>query len=281
MEPGLGRGSARVIPVVAAENFWGSIAAQLGGRHARVVSVVVNPNTDPHSYEPTAADARSIALARLVVENGIGYDPWMDRLLAADNGNRTVLNVGTLLGVPAGGNPHRWYDPLDVRAIVRRLAAAYGSLDPAYRRYFSRRAALFLSSGLHRYFSLIAKIRSAYGGTPVGASESIFAMLAPALGLRLVTPPSFLRAISEGTEVSAADKQTIDRQIDDHEIEIYVYNRQNVTPDVQAQLADAKARHIPTATITETLTPASASYQSWQTAQLRGIRAALARAAGH
>ena len=114
---------------------------------------------------------------------------------------------------------------------------------------------------------------------PVGASESIFAMVAPALGVNLITPPTFLRAISEGTEVSAADKETIDTQIKSHEIKIYVYNSQNVTPDVQAQLREVKAEHIPYATITETLVPASATYQAWQTRQLRGIEAALARAA--
>src|SRR6266851_4126874 len=114
-------GPGRVITVVAAENFWGSIARQLGGRHVHVVSIITNPNADPHSYEPTVADARTVALAGLVIENGIGYDPWMPRLLAADNGQQTVLDVGQALGAPAGGNPHRWYNPADVRVVVSRL----------------------------------------------------------------------------------------------------------------------------------------------------------------
>ena len=105
-------------------------------------------------------------------------------------------------------------------------------------------------------------------------------MLAPSLGLDLITPPSFLKAISEGTDVSAADKETIDDQIKDHRIKIYVYNSQNVTPDVQAQLQEVKAEHIPYATITETLQPAGATYEAWQTRQLLGIEAALARAGG-
>ena len=123
-------GSSRVIQVAAAENFWGSIAAQLGGRHVHVVSIITNPNTDPHSYEPTAVDARIIAGARLVIENGIGYDPWAARLLAADQGQQTVLNVGDALGVPDGGNPHRWYSPADVRAVIRLLAADYSQARP-------------------------------------------------------------------------------------------------------------------------------------------------------
>jgi zinc/manganese transport system substrate-binding protein len=99
----------RVVQITAAENFWGSIAKQLGGSHARVISIIANPNTDPHSYEPTAADARAVASARLAIENGVGYDPWMSRLLAADEGEHiSVLNVGAAVGAPADGNPHRW-----------------------------------------------------------------------------------------------------------------------------------------------------------------------------
>jgi zinc/manganese transport system substrate-binding protein len=271
----------RIIQVVAAENFWGSIAAQVGGRHVQVVSIVTSPNTDPHSYEPTAADARAIANAQVVIENGIGYDPWVPRLLSADQSGPVVLDVGSLLGIALGGNPHRWYDPADVRAVIGRLAADFSKVDPADSGYFSAMAAHFSTVTLRTYDSLIGSIRARYGGTPVGASESIFAMLAPALGLRLITPPSFLTAISEGTEVSAADKLTIDHQIAHHLLKIYVYNSQNVTPDVQAQLALVRAMGIPTATITETLVPPAARYQDWQVSELRGIEAALARATGH
>jgi zinc/manganese transport system substrate-binding protein len=271
-------GGGRVIQVVAAENFWGSIASQLGGRHARVTSIITNPSTDPHSYEPTAGDARAVALAGMVIENGVGYDPWAGRLLAADDGSLTVLDVGSVLGVPGDGNPHRWYNPADVQAIADRITADYRKLDPADRGYFTRLLHRFRTAGLRQYHALVAAIRARFAGTPVGASESIFAMLAPSLGLRLITPYSFLRAISEGTEVSAADKQTIDHQISGHLIEIYVYNSQNVTPDVRAQLAAARAAGIPVATITETLAPASATYQAWQVRQLRGIEAALVAA---
>jgi len=272
----------RVVQITAAENFWGSIAKQLGGSHARVISIIANPNTDPHSYEPTAADARAVASARLALENGVGYDPWMSRLLAADQGEHiSVLNVGAVVGAPADGNPHRWYNPSDVRTVIAKLTADLGKADPRDRRYFAKRETTLLTVGLRRYRSLIAMIRGTYGGTPVGASESIFAMLAPALGLRLITPGSFLKAITEGTEVSAADKQTIDTQIARHQIKIYVYNSQNVTPDVQAQLAAARAAHIPVASITETMTPPTGTYQAWQVRQLRDIAAALATAEGH
>jgi zinc/manganese transport system substrate-binding protein len=275
-----GAGSSRVIQVVAAENFWGSIAAQVGGRHARVVSIITSPTADPHVYEPTAADARTIVQSQLVIENGVGYDPWAARMLATSSG-QTVLDVGEVVGVPVGGNPHRWYNPADVQAVIATLVADFSRIDPADRAYFRAQAARFDHIALRRYHALISTIRSKYAGTPVGASESIFAMLAPALGLKLITPDSFLKAISEGTDVTAADKLTIDNQIRKHLIKIYIYNSQNITHDVQVQLAEAKAQHIPTATITETLVPPTSSYQAWQVRQLQGIEAALAKATGH
>jgi len=268
-----------VLQVVAAENFWGSIASQIGGTHVRVVSIITNPDTDPHDYEPTATDARTLASARLVVENGVGYDPWVKKFLAADSGNATLLSVGDVLGLADGANPHRWYNPADVLTVIGQLVRDFQKLDPADRAYFANRQVQFNSTALATYRTTLAAIRTKYAGTKVGASESIFAMLAPALGLDLITPPSFLKAISEGSDVSAGDKQTVDDQIKRHEIKIYVYNSQNVTPDVQAQLTEVKRLHIPYATITETLVPADATYQEWQTRQLLGIEAAL-RAAG-
>ncbi|MBF6557196.1 MAG: zinc ABC transporter substrate-binding protein [Acidimicrobiales bacterium] len=272
--------SGRVIQVAAAENFWGSIASQIGGVHAHVVSIITNPNTDPHVYEPTAGDARTLAGAQFVVENGIGYDPWVPKLLAADQTHATILNVGALLGVAVGGNPHRWYNPSDVQAVVQQMVADYQKLDPSDSAYFTQEETNFNTVALKQYDATLASIRAQYAGTPVGASESIFAMLAPALGLDLITPPAFLKAISEGTDVSVGDKEAIDSQIRNHQIKVYVYNSQNVTPDVQTQLTEVMAQHIPYATITESLQPVGSSYQAWQTKQLLGIQAALARASG-
>jgi zinc/manganese transport system substrate-binding protein len=269
---------AGAIRVVAAENFWGSIAAQVGGKDVTVTSIIDNPATDPHDYEPTPADARAIATADLVIVNGIGYDGWAGKLLAASPG-RKVIDIGTLVGAKSGDNPHRWYHPADVRTFVAAFTNDLKEIDPTVTQDLDRGRATFEGQRLHAYDALIADIRKKYSGTPVGASESIFSMLAPSLGLDLITPPTLLRAISEGTDVTAADKTTVDRQIATGQIKIYVYNSQNATPDVQAQLTACRAHGIPTATITETLSPATASYQQWQSSQLQGIEAALAKAA--
>ncbi|MGO8683800.1 MAG: metal ABC transporter solute-binding protein, Zn/Mn family [Thermoleophilia bacterium] len=270
------------VSVVAAENFWGSIAAQLGGDKVTVTSIITNPNTDPHSYEPTASDARTVAEANLLVVNGVGYDPWVTDLAAANpSSSRLTLNVGQLVGVAVGGNPHRWYSPPDVMQVVRQITADLQKLDPGNAAYFARSEQTFVNQTLAKYNTLIAEIRSKYAGTPIGASESIFAPLAQALGLRLITPPSFLAAISEGSGPTAADKATIDHQIQTHEIKVYVYNSQNATPDVQTQVKEAQAQGIPVTTITETLSPASATFEQWQVAELQRLQKALAKATGH
>jgi zinc/manganese transport system substrate-binding protein len=268
--------------VVAAENFWGSIASQLGGSKVDVQSIITNPDTDPHDYDPSAADARFISGAPVVIENGIGYDPWVSKLLAADGDppGRHVVNVGSVVGVADGGNPHRWYNPTDVHTVIAAITAAYKAADPADATYFAAQQESYETTGLAKYNSIINQIETTYAGTPVGASESIFAMIAPALGLNLLTPATFLRAISEGTDPTSADKTTIDNQIKTHAIKVYVYNSQNATPDVQAQVDEAKAAGIPVTTITETLSPASATFQDWQVAQLTALQAALKTGTG-
>jgi zinc/manganese transport system substrate-binding protein len=269
------------ITAVAAENFWGSIATQLGGSHVTVSSIVRNPDTDPHDYEPTPADGRTMAGARFAIVNGVGYDPWAPKLLAANpSADRVVLTVGQLVGIPDNGNPHRWYSPANVNQVINQITADYQKLDPADSAYFTQQRNTFQTKTLARYNSLIADIRAKYAGTPIGASESIVTPLAQGLGLRMLTPETFLDAISEGSDPTAADKQTIDQQIKTKQIKIYVYNSQNSTPDVQAQVAEAKAAGIPVTTVTETLAPASATFQSWQVSELQRIEAALHQATG-
>ena len=275
------RGGGGGLVVVAAENFWGSIAAQLGGGRPSVSSIIVNPDTDPHAYEPNARDARALAGAQLVIVNGLGYDAWADRLLAASPlSGRLVLNVGRALELGAGANPHQWYSPAHVQQIVDRISAAYERLDPADTSYFAQRRVTFLTAGLARYQALRREIRAEFAGAPVGYSESIFQPLGEDLGLRLMTPYSFAKAIAEGTDVTAQDKRLVDAQVSQRQIKVWIYNSQNVTPDVQRVNALVRAHNIPIVTVTETLAPASASFEQWQVAQLEALRAALRRATG-
>jgi zinc/manganese transport system substrate-binding protein len=273
--------AGRVIAVAASINAWGSILEQLGGSHVTATSIITNPDTDPHDYEPTPHDGTVIAGSRLFVENGIGYDSWAAKSLAASpDSSRLVINVGKLVHVPDGGNPHRWYSPTDVNTVADTITAGLKKLDPADASYFDTQRQTFATTGLGTYNRLIAEIQTKYAGTPVGASESIFAPLAQALKLDLVTPPSFLKAISEGTDPSPSDLSTINSQIAGKQIKVYVFNSQNATPDVAAQVKAAKAAGIPVSTVTETLSPANASFEQWQSAQLQALADALHRATG-
>jgi zinc/manganese transport system substrate-binding protein len=243
--------------------------------------VITNPATDPHDYEPSAVDARTFAGAQMAIVDGVGYDPWAPKLIAANPVNgRVVLTVGDLVGIKPGGNPHRWYSPANVQQVIAAIVRDYSKLDPKDADYFARQKAQLETKGLAPYKRLIATIKRRYHGVAVGASESIFSPLAQALGLRLVTPYSFLEAISEGTEPTAADKTTIDRQIAKREIKVWVLNSQNSTPDVARFTEAARKKHIPVTTITETLTPASATFEQWQVRQLRALEAALHEATG-
>jgi zinc/manganese transport system substrate-binding protein len=271
----------RTGPLIACAsiNAWGSILAQLGGSRVRTVSIVRSPATDPHDYEPTPADAKLIALAAVFVENGAGYDSWAARAVRADpEPNRQLVDVAELTGTARGGNPHRWYSPADVATVADAITAALVRADPADADYFDRQRQQFGRVGLADYHRLLVEIRARFAGTPVGASESIFGPLADALGLRVITPAGFLRAISQGTDPSTADKATIDAQLAEHRIRVYVLNSQNSTPDVAEQVRAARRAGIPVVDISETPSPAGVSFQDWQVRQLRSLQAALTEA---
>ena len=272
---------AEPVQVVAIENFWGSIATQVGGERVKVTSIITNPNTDPHDYEPKPTDARLIASARYVILNGAGYDPWGQKLLDANPvDGRKVLTVGELVGKREGDNPHLWYNPSYVMRVVDQVTADLKSLAPADAAYFDQQRTQLMTVGLKSYKDTISTIKQKYQGTAVGATENIFAYLTAPLGLKLIAPPKFMTAISEGDEPTVADKATFDKQVTQKQIKVLVYNRQNSTPDTEALQKKAQTAGIPIVPITETLEPATATFQDWQTGQLKALQQALAKSTG-
>jgi zinc/manganese transport system substrate-binding protein len=260
--------------VVASTSAWGSLAADLGGDLVDVTSIVSNPDADPHDYEPTADDARTITTAKYVIFNGVGYDEWARRVVDS-NGDKSqvVLDIGALVGANAGDNPHRWYFPDDVRKVVDRIVEDYKRLDPAKAAAFEQRKADFESQRFNRYTDAIASIRQNHAGVPVGASESLFIGIADATGLHLATPTSFVTAISEGIDPSVQDKSTVEDQIATNAIKVFVFNPQNSTPDIANLVAAAKAKQIPVVEFTETLV--GATFIDWQVTQLQRLADAL------
>jgi zinc/manganese transport system substrate-binding protein len=276
-----GASGGGTISVVAAENFWGSIVAQVGGNHVHVTNIITSPDTDPHSYEPTSADARAFAVTQYAVVNGAGYDVWAQKALDTNpSGGRKELDVGKLVGRKEGDNPHMWYSPAIVTRVADQITADFKSIDAADAGYFDQQNAAFKTQALKGYSDLIAAIKAKYAGTPVGATESIFEDLAPALGLNLLTPPSLMKAIAEGQDLTAEDKATMSSQIAGKQIKVLVFNSQNTTSDVNGYVSQARAGGIPIVAITETLSLAGASFQAWQVAQLQALQTALAQATG-
>jgi zinc/manganese transport system substrate-binding protein len=275
--PSTGASSRTTLQVIAGENFWGSIAAQLGGSHASVTSIVTNPSTDPHEYESSATDARAFATANYVILNGAGYDDWGQKLLSGNpSQSRKVFTVADLLNKKAGDNPHFWYNPDWVDRVADRITADYQALDPADSSYFIQQRQA-LATALKPYHDAIAHIRSAFAGVPAGSTESIFVYMAQALGLNLISPPEFMQAISEGTDPPAQTVAEFQNEISRHQIKALVYNTQTSTPITDNLKQLATKNGIPVVGISETVEPANASFQEWQTRQLTSLQAALSR----
>ena len=269
------------IKVVAAENFWGSIASQLGGDRVEAVNVITSPDADPHDYEPSARDGATFAQAQLVIVNGLGYDAWATKAIEASPATgREVVTVGSVVGLKAGDNPHRWYSPSDVDRVISAVTDKLKIIKPDSAAYFDAQRADFITNKLAKYNELRTAISTKYAGTPVAATESIAVPLATDLKLDLITPVGLLNAVSEGDEPTAADKIVASGQLVAKDAKVLVVNKQNSTPDVQLMVFAARQQHIPVVEVTETLEPFSATFQDWQSAQLQSLADALATATG-
>jgi zinc/manganese transport system substrate-binding protein len=268
-----------VIQVVAAENFWGSIAAQLGGSHVNVISIVTDPNADPHEFETNTSDALDFAHANYVILNGAGYDTWGQKLLAANPSiGRNVLNVADLLGKMEGDNPHFWYNPDYLQQVIIQITGDYQSLDPADAAYFSTQQTV-LENALMPYRQLIQSIKQSYGGTQIGGTESIVVYMADALGLDLISPPDFMNAVSEGNDPPTQSVAMFEQQINQKQISALIYNNQTATAVTTNLKQLAIAQSIPVVGISETMEPPDTTFQNWQFAQLTALRNALSSGA--
>jgi zinc/manganese transport system substrate-binding protein len=265
----------RQLQIVAGENFWGSLVSQIGGSHVHVLSVVSDPNADPHEYESNTADARAVADADYVIVNGAGYDSWADKLLGAGvKPERKVLDVADLLGKKEGDNPHFWYDPAYVETVVSRMETDLIALDPAdagdYRKNFAT-----LQASLAEYQGRLVSIKSDFGGTKVAATEDIFSYMADASGLDLVSPPAFTEAVAEGNDPPASSIVTFEQQLKSGEVKVLVYNQQTVTPLTDNIKKLAAENGIPVIGVTETIQPPDASFEEWMNAELISLQNAL------
>jgi zinc/manganese transport system substrate-binding protein len=262
------------ISIVAAENFYGDVARQIGGEQVSVASILSNPDQDPHLFETTPSVVRDVAAAQIVIYNGDNYDAWMPRLLAATpRGKRLVIVAADLVGKAAANNPHIWYDPPTMPAVAKAIAAALATLDPGHQADFTARLKMFLAS-LEPLQAKIGMLAAKYAGTPVIATEPVFGYMAAALHLQM-HGERFQLAIMNNTEPSAHDTAAFEGDLRSHKVRIVFYNKQAADELVRHLVELASASAIPVVGVTETC-PAGLSYQEWIAGELNETEKALA-----
>jgi zinc/manganese transport system substrate-binding protein len=274
LAPALAGAAAPKIGVVAAENFYGSVASQVGGERVSVTSILSDPNVDPHEYESSVDDARAIGGAALVIENSGGYDDWMDKLLSASpNAKRVVVRGFDLARNKLPDNEHVWYDPDNVQVIAQAVSDSLRRLDPGSASLYTQNLKTFLDS-LSRVRQKIAQLKAKWSGTPVGLTETIFLYLANPIGLSVLTPFEFQKAVAEGNDPPADTVVTAEAQVKARKIRVLIYNEQTISPITTRLQDDARAAGIPVVPVTETM-PSGMNYQEWMLSQLAVLEKAL------
>lgn len=274
--PAPSSGTGTTIGVVAGENFWGDIAQQIGGDHVTVTSIIKDPDADPHEYESDAVDAAALASAKLVIENGLGYDDFMTKLLdASPNSDREVVSVQKVLHITGSSpNPHIWYDTARMPEVANAIQQALSTADPANAATYAANAQAFDDS-LKPIEQTIATIASKYGGTKIAYTERVPGYLTEAAGLTLGTPQSFTEAVEQGQDPSPAANIAFERAITNRTVKVLLYNGQvtdSETTNIKKLATDAG---VPVVAVTETIPATDEDYQSWQLRQARAILTAL------
>jgi zinc/manganese transport system substrate-binding protein len=266
-----------VVRVVAAENFWGDIARQLGGTHAEVRSLVSDPAADPHLFEADARAAEAVADAAVVIENGLGYDDWMHDLLSSTSGGKHVVSAAGAMGASGDGtNPHLWYDIVKVPKVARAITDALAAVDPADRAAFQANLARFDAS-LQPVRDALAAIKRAHDGAPVAYTERVPEYLLHDIPLSVVTPAGFAQSIEDGSEPNARDTKAMEDLIRHHDVKALLYNAQATSPVTQRVRALADHQGVPVVAVTETMPKNEPSYQDWMLHEVQALAAALGR----
>jgi len=278
--PALAGGSAAwadapLVSAVGVENQYADVIAQVGGKYVAVSAIESDPNTDPHSFEASPKIARELGAAALVVENGIGYDDWADRILAAaPNVARKVIDVQHLLGLPdSTSNPHLWYDPKTMPAVARAVAADLAALRPDAAGYFAANEQRFEAS-LKPWSDAIAAFRAAHPAVPVAVTEPVADYLLQALGADIRTPATLEAAVMNDNDPSPQDISTQTGLLTSGAVKAFAYNQQ-VTDDLTTSFLEAaKTGKVPVVGVYETM-PAGFTYQAWMLAETRALEQAV------
>jgi zinc/manganese transport system substrate-binding protein len=269
--------SAAKIAAVGAENEYANVISQIGGHYVSVTAIMSNPNTDPHTFEADPKVAQTVSTARLIVQNGLGYDDFMVKIEQDSGGStRQVIDVQKLLGLPdSTPNPHLWYKPSTMPAVAKAIADDLATIDPAHKAYFEQNVTSFDNS-LRSWTQAIAQLKAAYPGAAVATTEPVADYLLDAAGLKNLTPWAFQADIMNGTDPSPQDMATETALLTGRKVKALVYNQQ-VTDTLTLSLVQlAKQNSIPIVGVYETMPPGY-TYQTWMNAEV----SKLANAIGH
>jgi zinc/manganese transport system substrate-binding protein len=269
--------STAAITAIGAENEYASVIAQIGGKYVHAEAIMSNPNTNPHAFEVSAAVAREIGNAKLIIQNGVGYDTWATTIEnAAPSSSRKVINVQQLLGLPdSTPNPHLWYKPTTMPAVANAIAADLAAIEPANAAYFKANAAAFTAS-LAAWNQAIAKFKATYPGIPVATTEPVADYMLQAAGANNMTPFAFQADIMNGNDPApqllAAERALFTQ----HKVKAFLYNQQVTSPLTQSIISLAHANHVPVVGVYETMPTPGYDYQTWMTAEVNALTKAVA-----
>jgi zinc/manganese transport system substrate-binding protein len=268
--------SVTKITAIGAENEYADVIAQVGGKYVQASSIMSNPNTDPHTFEASPAVAREITAAKLIVQNGVGYDNWATTIENADpGGGRKVINVQQLLGLPdSTPNPHLWYQPATMPAVASSIATDLGQIDPAHASYYKANAASFTAS-LSAWTGAIAAFKAAHPGTPVATTEPVADYMLQAAGADNLTPFTFQADIMNGTDPSPQNTATENALFTQHKVKVFLYNQQVTNSLTQSFIKLAQENGIPVVGVYETMPTPGYDYQSWMLAEVNALNKAV------
>ena len=274
--PGASTTSAHKIVAVGAENEYTSVLQQVGGQYMQASAIMSNPNTDPHTFEASASVAREISSAQLVVQNGVGYDTFMDSIeKAVPDSGRKLIDVQKLRGLPdSTPNPHLWYQPSTMPAVASAVAADLAAIQPAHAAYFRANARTFVSS-LGPWIKALGSFRDKHPNTPVAVTEPVADYLLQAAGADIRTPFEFQADIMNGTDPSAQDVALERSLFTGHKVKVFLYNRQVTDSLTQSFISLAQANGIPVVGVYETMPTPGYTYQSWMLAETRALQQAV------
>ena len=272
-----GSSAGDAIVAVGAENEYANVIAQVGGKYVQASAIMSNPNTDPHTFEASASVAREVSAAQLVVQNGVGYDTFMNTIeKAAPNSARKVIVVQNLLGLPTDTpNPHLWYKPGTMPAVANAIAADLAALQPAHASYFKASAAVFITS-LTAWDNALAAFKAKYPNTPVATTEPVADYMLQAAGADNLTPFAFQADIMNGTDPSAQDTAVERSLFTQHKVKVFLYNQQVTDTLTESFITLARQNHVPVVGVYETMPVPGFNYQSWMLTEVQDLTKAVA-----